>query len=176
MENIFIGMLLVFLDFTIKLDSNRIIIGLIPDFIGYILMMKGLKELIATSEEFEKAKQLAYGMAIYTGVLYAMDLFGISSSIWWFFSYALGAGALAGELVVAFWIIKGLTRFEILYNRNLQAENLLYIWKIRLAFSVAAYALTWIPVISIFALLGSLIVSIIYLAYFNRTKKLFYAQ
>ena len=36
-------MLLVFLDFSINL--GRIRIGLIPDFIGYIIMVKGLSEL-----------------------------------------------------------------------------------------------------------------------------------
>ena len=76
MSNIFIGALFVFLNFTINI--NGIKIGLIPDFIGYIIMVKGLAELENESPYFLKAKGFAKGMAVYTAILYAMDLFGLS--------------------------------------------------------------------------------------------------
>ena len=173
MERIFIGMLLVFLDFTLSIGNSRI--DLIPDFVGYILMMKGIMELIQGCEELDKARQFAMGMAIFTGAQFAMDLLGISVSIGWFTSYILAAGALAGELITAYWIIQGILRLQIIYNRNLEAENLLYIWKVRLAFSIAAYALSWVSFLAFIAIIGNLIVSIIYLGYFNKTKNLYYA-
>ena len=40
MSSIFTGMLLVFLDFNINLGRSKI--GLLPDFIGYIVMAGGL--------------------------------------------------------------------------------------------------------------------------------------
>ena len=173
MEKIFIGMLLVFLDFTLSIGNSTM--DIIPDFIGYILMMKGILELIQGCEELDKARQFAMGMAIFTGAQFVMDLFGISSSIGWFMSLVLAAGALAGELVTAYWIVQGILRLQIFYNRNLEAESLFYIWKVRLAFSIAAYVLLWIPFLAFFANIGGLIVSIIYLGYFNRTKRLYYA-
>lgn len=57
MSNIFIGALFVFLNFTINI--NGIKIGLIPDFIGYIIMVKGLAELENESPYFLKAKGFA---------------------------------------------------------------------------------------------------------------------
>ena len=65
MSSIFTGMLLVFLDFNINLGRSKI--GLLPDFIGYIVMAGGLAELQSESESFAKVKGFAKGMAVIRG-------------------------------------------------------------------------------------------------------------
>jgi len=72
-------MLLVFLDFNINLGRSKI--GLLPDFIGYIVMAGGLAELQSESESFAKVKGFAKGMAVYSGILYLLDLLGFSFSL-----------------------------------------------------------------------------------------------
>ena len=57
MRNIFVGLLFIFLDFNLDFGTTRV--GLIPDFIGYIMVFQGLKELIFLSEHFAKAKPFA---------------------------------------------------------------------------------------------------------------------
>ena len=77
MRNIFIGFILIFLDFNLTINNSQI--GLIPDFIGYIIMINGLTEMADDSRLFLKSKPYAAGMAVYTGILYFADMFGISS-------------------------------------------------------------------------------------------------
>jgi len=43
MSRIFTGFLFIFLDFNLNLGNSQI--GLIPDFIGYIIMLGGLAEM-----------------------------------------------------------------------------------------------------------------------------------
>jgi hypothetical protein len=71
--------MLIFLDFNLNLGNSQI--GLIPDFAGYIVMINGLREMADESPLFMKVKPYATGMAVYTAAVYAMDLFGISSSL-----------------------------------------------------------------------------------------------
>ena len=75
MNNIFIGFIFVFLDFNLDLGSSRI--GLIPDFIGYVLIYQGLKELSGQSRRFSNAALIRSpsAMAVYTAACCtALDL------------------------------------------------------------------------------------------------------
>lgn len=86
MRNIFIGLMLVFIDFNLNIGSSQI--GLIPDFAGYIVLAAGLREMAGESNMFAKAGPFASGMAVYTGIIYLMDLFGVSASLGVFFLFS----------------------------------------------------------------------------------------
>ena len=51
-------------------------IGLIPDFLGYIFIRKGVQELREESPCFARLDPWTLGMAVYSGILYLLDLFG----------------------------------------------------------------------------------------------------
>ena len=72
MSKIFVGLLLVFLD--INFTFNTTTIGLLPDFIGYFILIGGLAEMAAVNSHFGKARPFAIAMAIYTLILYILDL------------------------------------------------------------------------------------------------------
>ena len=74
MSKIFVGLLLVFLD--INFTFNTTTIGLLPDFIGYFILIGGLAEMAAVNSHFGKARPFAIAMAIYTLILYILDLIG----------------------------------------------------------------------------------------------------
>ena len=79
MSKIFVGLLLVFLD--INFTFNTTTIGLLPDFIGYFILIGGLAEMAAVNSHFGKARPFAIAMAIYTLILYILDLIGLSAAL-----------------------------------------------------------------------------------------------
>ena len=170
MRKIFIGMLFVFLDFTINLNTSRI--GLIPDFIGYIIMVQGLVELADESFWFEKVKPHAIGMAIYTGALYAFDLFGISESTG-ILSWLLGLISTGISLYISYGIVMGVQNIESMQNRNLDGDELMAKWKMYAILSLIIYLLVFIPVLNILAIIAGFIIAIYFLVGLNRTKKLY---
>ena len=171
MSNTFIGMLLVFLD--INLNIGRITIGLIPDFIGYIIMAKGLEELSHESLYFANVKGFAKGMAVYTGILYCMNLLGLSH----YFniaSYLLGLAATIISLYISNRIAKGVEDMENTHGRELNATSLYSSLKFNAVFTLAAHVLIIIPFLSVICMLVAFVSAIVLLVAFNKSKKLYY--
>lgn len=54
MRHLFWGLFFVTLDFDLSLGS--VTLGLLPDFVGYYLLMKGMEELAEESGHFEKGR------------------------------------------------------------------------------------------------------------------------
>lgn len=172
MNILFIGLIFVFLDFNLNLGSVQI--GLIPDFIGYILMMKGLDELSDYGENFLKSRPMVIGMAIYTGLLYALSLFGMSSVFGGVLSFILGLVSTIVSLYITYLLVIGIKDIENLQSRSLQSESLYMAWKVLAILSVVIYLAVLIPALGIFCLIAGLIVNIYFLVLFNRSKNLFY--
>lgn len=171
MKNIFTGFLLIFLDFNLDLGASRI--GLIPDFIGYIIMISGLKEMAEESPLFLKAKPFAAGMAIYTGILYFMDMFAISASLG-AFTYVLGITSTIISLYISYKIIMGVRDMEEKYNTPLNGDSLKSVWTALVLFNILTFVLLLLPPLAIVSILISLIAAICFLVAFNRSKNLYY--
>lgn len=165
-------MLLVFLNFNFNIGRSTI--GLIPDFIGYIVMAKGLAELESESEYFEKAKGFAKGMAVFTGILYAMDLFGLSHNLL-IGAYLLGLVSTILSLYISNMVVKGIGDMEHTHGTYLNADSLYSAWKVNAGFTVAAFLLIIIPFLSIISLLVSFFAAIVFLVSLNKSKRLYYS-
>ena len=90
MRQIFWGMLFLFLDFNLTVKSS--LIGLIPDFVGCIFLIRGLDLLRGESIRFVQARPWALAAAVYTGFTWLLDLLGLNLT--GIFSLLLG---LAGQ-------------------------------------------------------------------------------
>ena len=171
MSNIFIGLILVFLDFNLNLGNSTI--GLIPDFIGYIIMIKGLEEMAPESVLFIKVKPFATGMAIYSVVLYIMDLLGISMSLGALI-YLLAIISTAISLYISYNIVMGVIDMEEKYNTALNGDTLKSTWKLCAIFNVLSFVSLLIPLVAIVSIIVTLIVSIYFLVVFSKSKNLYY--
>ncbi|MGI5878089.1 MAG: hypothetical protein ACOX7W_05730 [Christensenellales bacterium] len=174
MNNIWIGLIFIFLDFNLDINASRI--GLIPDFVGYILMLRGLAEMAQESPRFEKARPYAVGMAIYTAILYALDLFGFSFTGGGYLAYLLGLASTAISLFISYLIVMGVRDIENRAGRYLRSEPLFGAWKVMAALSVALYVLMLIPVLGILCLIMGFIIYIYFLYSFNQSKNLYYQR
>jgi len=171
MKNIFTGFILIFLDFNLNLGNSQI--GLIPDFVGYIVMISGLEEMAGESTLFMKVKPYVTGMAIYTGVLYLLDLVGLSVSLG-VLSYVLAFTSTAVALYISYNIVMGVIDMEGKYNTPLNGDSLKSTWTLLAVFNVLTFVLLLIPPVAIICIIVFFIVAICFLVAFNNSKNLYY--
>jgi len=171
MRNIFIGFILIFLDFNLDLGNSRI--GLIPDFIGYIVIIRGLEEMFEESTLFMKVKPFVAGMAVYTGILYFLDLVGVSMSLG-VLTYVLALTSTAISLYISYNIVMGVIDMEGKYNRPLNGDSLKSTWTLLAVFNVLSFVSLLIPPVAIISIIASFIVTICFLVAFNNSKNLYY--
>lgn len=173
MKNIFVGFIFIFLDFNLNLGNSQI--GLIPDFVGYLIMISGLEEMAGESALFMKVKTYATGMAIYTGILYLVDLFGLSVSLGWL-TYILAFISTAISLYISYNIVMGVIDVEGKYNVLLNGESLKSTWTLMAVLNIIALVSTLIPFIAILCIIASFIVAVCFLVAFNKSKNLYYEK
>ena len=172
MSKLFIGLLFVFLDFTINIGTSKI--GLIPDFIGYLFLLNGVGELSEQSNSFYKIKPAIAFMVFYSIILYAMDFIGLSVSLG-MFTYLLGIISTALSLYILHGIVSGIMDIEAASQRDLNSKTLYSIWKVLAVVSILAYFLLLVPGINIIVIIMGFIVHICFLVYFNHSKNLYYS-
>jgi uncharacterized protein involved in cysteine biosynthesis len=171
MKNIWIGLLLIFLDFSLNL--NNVHIGLIPDFIGYLVMLGGLAELTEESPLFDKVRPFAVGMAVYTGILYALDLFGVSASLG-YLSALLGIISTAVSLYITYDIVMGVREMEETYHADLNGDRLYSAWKLQAIFSLVSFFSLLLPLLALVFILAAFCAAVYFLVMFNRAKNRYY--
>lgn len=139
-------------------------------------MLKGLSKLEGFSDQFTKTKPYVKGMIVYSGINYAMDLFGIWSILSIPCSYIWGLISTIFSLLISYKIIAGIKDIEIVNRQNLNSDQLYSTWKLLAILLLISYALYLIPVFFIICILISLVVEIYYLYVFNKTKNMFIQQ
>lgn len=167
MSNLFTGFLFIFLDFNLILNQGTI--GLIPDFVGYIFLVKGIAEMASESTLFMKVRSLCIGMGIYTGALYAIDLFGIKTQLDWLV-VLLGVLSTIISLYISYTIVCGVQEIEALRAIDLNGNKLRSTWTYMAICQVAIYISLFIPLLAFLVAIISVIISIIFLINFNTSK------
>jgi hypothetical protein len=170
-NNIFYGFIFVYLDFSITFGATRV--GLIPDFIGFILISIGVAELTAGNDRFSRVRPLAIGMAVYTGILYALDLFGISYSLG-ILSFFLGLASMIMSFYISYSIVRGVQDLEMTLGQDLNGGPLNTAWLALVLCAGVTYALSLVPALAVVCLIASIVIAIVFLVMFNKTKNLYY--
>lgn len=172
MDKLFWGLLFTFLDFNLDLGNVRI--GLIPDFLGYIFIVQGCGLLREESERFAKVKPVAVVLAVYSGVSYITDLFGISVQLgaW---GLVLGLVFVAVALYMSFQTVAGVQDMEAARGTDLRAAYLRSVWTAVAVLEVIVLLFSWVPVLNLFCLIAAFVVYICFLAAFHRSRKLYNA-
>lgn len=174
MQKIFIGMLLILLDLNLNIGGSRI--DLLPDFIGYFSMARGMFEMIQESQYFEKGRIWAVVLGIYTCLLFAADLFGISESL----------GVLAAPSVIittvlflytSYWICEAVLEIETNRNEYLGGDELMKKWKLLAVIDIITgilVLLQLLPFMAIILIIADFIIIIIFLVCFKNVKNDYY--
>ena len=134
MKKLFWGFFFIYLNFT--LNINQYSLNMIPDFVGYILLIQGAKSLEEESHFFQGIRPFATGMALYTAILWLATLFGVNSGDW--LSQLLNLGAMILALYISWVLIQGVKDMERSKNAELNGARLYMRWKWLLIVQIAA--------------------------------------
>lgn len=167
MNYIFVGLLLTFLNFDITIGDS--IIGILPNFVGFIMIVSGLKELSKENSFFTKTIPFAKGMVVYSAILYALNLFGLSGNSSWIIALA-GILATITDLYISYNIIQGIFDMEKAYNVDLNGSNLFRIWKPLAVLKVLSYIVLLVPMLAVIFIIATFVLTIIFMASFYTTK------
>lgn len=173
MKNLFIGLLFVFLNFNLNLGGIQI--NLLPDFVGYLFMLKGIDELIKESEFFDKVRPWASIMACYTGIIFILNLLGISNQLHGF-AIILGIINVSISLFILYQIVSGVFDIEQKYGIILEGSKLKSLWNVMTIFDVLISVLIFFNVFSVVLSIIAIIIHIIFLMAFNNSKNLYYNE
>lgn len=138
MKKIFWGFLLIFLN--LNLTFNQHSLNLLPDFAGYIMLLRGAGELERDSEFFRDVRPFAVGMAVYTAILWTGALLGITSADSWL-TLLLDLIAAVVSLYIAWVLIQGVLELETRREAILNGGTLYKLWKGLVAVETAVWLL-----------------------------------
>ena len=168
MDKLFWGFFFLFLNFSLNMDGASL--QLLPDWLGFILLYLACGELLQESEMFRKPQPFCIGLAIYTGILWLLDLMGIGANLG-IVSWILSLAATCLNLYVSMLIIDALSNVEMRRNYDLCVAHLRKVWKVLAVATVAANVLLIGPVIALVCVLVAAVTGIIFLVAVHGTRK-----
>ena len=170
MKDLFLGMVLVFLDVNIGLGAYTF--DALPDFVGYFLMLRNLEALSDQSQWFRKARPLTKVMTVYSAALYVVDALAVTVH-GKFLSFCLGILALTAALLIGYWTVSGVRDLEQRQDRDLEGEKLRSMWLYAAVIHVITYLCGWVPLVGTVGAIAALVMYVCFLAAFYRTMDLY---
>lgn len=167
LDIIFIGLVFVILNFN--LNFNEVTIGLIPNFVGYILIIKGIKEVQNFEEYFKKAIPVSVIMAVYSFVVWVMNILAVETSEVVMLMVGIFTSILA--LYVKWVIIKGIALIEDKEKYDLYSDKLKVLWFIMVVIDLFFYLSMYAIILEFIYIIVSFVVTLLFLFSFNKTRK-----
>ena len=171
MNKLFWGFFFLFLNFN--LNFNGASLQLLPDWVGFVLLYAACSELESESELFQKPRPFCIGLAVYTGILWLMDLMGIGANLG-ILSWVLGLTATCLNLYVSMLIIDAITNMEMRRNYDLCSAYLRRVWKVVAVATIAANVLLIVPVVAVVCALVAAVAGIVFLVAVHKTRKAYH--
>ncbi len=167
LDIIFIGLVFIILNFN--LNFNEVTIGLIPNFVGYILIIKGIKEVQNFEEYFKKAIPVSVIMAVYSFVVWVMNILAVETSEVVMLMVGIFTSILA--LYVKWVIIKGIALIEDKEKYDLYSDKLKILWFIMVVVDLFFYLSMYAIILEFIYIIVSFVVTLLFLFSFNKTRK-----
>ena len=126
MKKLFWGFFFIYLNFNLNFNQHSL--NVLPDFVGYILLLQGARILEDESEFFSQARPFATGMTIYSAILWIGALLGVASEANWI-TQILGIISVIVSLYVSWLLIRGVQELEERHMSDLNGGKLMRLWK-----------------------------------------------
>lgn len=136
MSGFFWGFLLVFLDFSLNLHGHEI--GLLPDFVGFLLIFRSANRMSGYSVRFSQLTRLSRAMLAFSAFLYVLDLLGSSAKLG-MLGHVLALGCSVGGLFAAFLFTQALFDLQALRSIELHARALHSAWSLLAVCQMVSY-------------------------------------
>ena len=174
MKSIFIS--LIFLFFHFNLNIGSVAINLFPDFIGYILILIGLRKISNVNRNFEKIRPIAIAMCVYSSIEFVLGFFNFSLStilIWTVILFSLLSSIIT--FCVIYSIVKCVEDVELRRGCNLNTSKLKTVLKIIIICVLLSVLLSFFisTLLSLICTLVSWVAIFIFMVNFYKTTKLY---
>ena len=126
MKKLFWGFFFIYLNFNLNFNQHSL--NVLPDFVGYILLLQGARILEDESEFFSRARPFATGMTIYSAILWIGALLGVASEANWI-TQILGIISVIVSLYISWLLIRGVQELEDRHMSDLNGGKLMSLWK-----------------------------------------------
>ncbi len=170
MSYLFFGYLLIYLDFSFHIGSH--VIGLLPDFVGFILLTVALKNLSGESARFDSVRPFAIGMAVLTGATYVLNLIGVFDSRSWI-SVGISLAATVLTQFVTYMVILGIRETEEKRDAYLNADMLKKTWIPMAVMAAVSYVGLLSGILTVVCSVVSAVLAVVFLFQLYKTKKLY---
>ena len=167
MNNIFWGFF--FIIFNFSLNFNESTISLIPTFIGYWLLSKGLRELTKESGRCTRMIPWAKGMVVYTLIIWIMDALGIGSQLGGV-NIVLTMVATIIQIYISYQVVMGTKEVEDYHGSYIRADKLKSAWWGMVIASALVIPLAYIPGVNLIALIAAFVCYIVFAVALHKTK------
>lgn len=169
MSAIFWGFFFVFLNFNLTVNGH--VLNLLPPFVGYLLVMRGARDMGEESPLFDSVRPFALGMAIYTGILWVGDLLALTGQSSWL-GMLLGLASMVVSLYVAWAVVRAVQDVEVRRNAELNSASLKTAWTVLAVAEVAVYLLGMLgSLLALVGVIAGLVGIIWFLAALWRSRK-----
>lgn len=169
MNNIFIGFIFILFDFTLNFNENTL--SLLPAFVGYWFLGKGLVELQDRSENITKAIPLAKFMIVFSAITWLINLFAIPLGV---VGAAIGLVETVFSIYVSYLVVVGIKEVEEYHQADLQADQLKKAWLMSTICRLCVGLLIWVPFLILIAIVAAFIIHIYFMVILNNAKKAYY--
>ncbi len=158
MNQLFIGVLFILFDFNLSLGNFTV--GFLPDFIGYLLALIGLRELATGNPPLKKCQVLASIFFFYSIFSYISSFFGLFSNI--FIAYLSGALDVILRLFFIYLLVQGFKQLETDYKIEFFTDTLHKYWALITAFQVFSLLLISSLLLSAVCMMISFVFNILF--------------
>ena len=180
MRKLFWGFFFVYLNFNLNLNAHSI--NLLPNFVGWWLVLQGMDELGHESRYFENPRPFVLGLMVYEAILWLSNVLAVTSDNW--VGTILGLISTAASFYVTWLLVQGVRETEENHAADLGSAVLHRRWKNLLILQVAVRLLgimanlsniSVLVLPSLALIVVSLVVIVQFLMDWNRTAKAYEA-
>lgn len=156
MKLILIGLLLTELDFNLNFKAFSI--DVLPDFIGWILLLLGCAKMLSYGNKFRSAWTISAAMIILAGVSAVPAILGMG-----LLNTVLTVVNVIGSLAAIYFIVKGISDIEDALREDLGYLDIWKVFCIKIVTLVLAAVMQFIPYFGAVFIIADIVVSIIFL-------------
>ncbi len=173
---VFCGLMFLMLEMNVQLSNGDVVIGLLPDVVGLVLLLFGLRKLKSNSRYFSRAMTFGAGLIPAAAIHFGMGIMGASEA--YIIVYILlGLLCVVGRLLVALWITQGIRDMEAKDEVELHGTQLWWMWLCYVLLSVVIFPVELIagvvPLLGSICELAGLILGLCFMVFFHRTMRAF---
>ena len=168
MQKVFIGILLILLDFHLEFSTGHL--GLIPDFIGYFVLLLGLRQLAEDGPSFKRAIPAAIGIGIYSFFLWVADLFGFAAtqSPMVIFCEILSVFL---ALYVTRLVVEGVGELASATGEDLHYKKLKIDWYVMAVFQTLSFSWLFFPALATVCVIISAVDTLLFLFALHKSRR-----